>query len=419
MKKCFYFLISIIGILLIESCQKKAINNNEVFNESLAIKKFSGENEFMMYDTRNMILEEMAKILAIRINQSSKLRKFIKQQALKQIDGDYDILLSNIKDSIVDGIKFKYYIDEIISDDIQDIVGSEFTENVVSIMPYVQISVPINIGNWDVQNYSPLVAYRPIGIPSEKFEYVKAFDPNGGLVKLPLDKEPNLPVIVIGISERYGTYINSKKDMIEPDPDGSGGGGSTSDDYCNRDVNIGKFDIISYASFSGKTEKFRYEPWVDGKSEVKIYVSYIYFDQNDNIIPNTVNLTGNSYHEGFINNLTFQDIRLQSVFEPVIDFDKDNYGNKIILSFFEYDYNDNESLKKLAKVAIKIFSPLRGDVTSDYEFEIDVKEEDYLIGAYEINYDDKEFFDSKGKYYNKAFDSKFGYLYDFYFYIKQ
>lgn len=424
MRKISMMLIGTLSAVLFftVSCNKELeIETPTKFDESIAKKAIFKDNPFVEDDPINILFEEMAKSLAKNLKKHPHLRKHIKDEANKKLDGDYDILYARLRGKEFNGKKLNKLLYDEVPETQKHLIGENPADALYDKIPILQISVPINIEEWNTDNYTPLVAYVPSGISSKELEYIRAFDSKGNLFILHKDKVPSEPLIVISKSERYtieDVEGNNKKQMaLPPDPEdgGGGGGGCTPHDYCNRDANPGMTDYVSYASFKDISTKRIYENYWDGDAEILAYYGYIYQDANENI-------TKHDYKSGSYGD--FVDwkggIKLAPVNFRLIDFNKPQNGAKMVVAFIEEDngITDNKILKKIIISIVKII--LKTTTLYEAEFDIGHDSNDWLVGAYEINYDDKEFCNSKGKFYNTPVEhERSAYNGDFYFYVRQ
>ncbi len=80
--------------------------------------------------------------------------------------------------------------------------GNDFLEKLKQAIPNLQVAVPIHCSEWDTKNYIPLVAFLPFDYNEENTESVIAYDAQGNTHILDVNIEPDVPVIVVGRSER-------------------------------------------------------------------------------------------------------------------------------------------------------------------------------------------------------------------------
>lgn len=204
------------SVLFFSSCQEDATINetsSDVMDQASSVANLDNE-EILVPSTATVVdakssgisakkeiaeVEEFAKRLAASLKEE-EMRTFLKDEASKQFDGDYDILVSNVIDTKVG--------DESFDDKIKG--GTENsnarTSNVVDAAtknPKLNISVPVLIEDWDDQKKQPLVAVS-MGAVEGETKFIKAYDSNGKEYLLDAETEPDVPVIVVGNNERMG-----------------------------------------------------------------------------------------------------------------------------------------------------------------------------------------------------------------------
>jgi hypothetical protein len=141
--------------------------------------------------------EEFAKLLASAIN-GKDVRKFLKDEANKKFDGDFDILVSKVLDSKIGKVNFKGLVEQ--SSSLGASKGKEVFEKAIK-NPKLNISVPIQIVKWNESKQQLLVAVA-VGYVDGETKFVKAFDSKGRTYLIDASIEPNVPVIVVGNNER-------------------------------------------------------------------------------------------------------------------------------------------------------------------------------------------------------------------------
>ena len=198
MKKTIYLLALFITILF--SCEKEIINSNnevsEVETEELNIE----------YSYKSELKRDFAIALTSAINDHVELRQFIKDEALKMFDKDYDILYLLVKDEqIVGGKSFK----DILLDNFED--EGKLAE-IESNLPLLTILVPklpensFSASIWDIQNDIPDVAIR-----LETTNHVPIFKSDNTEYILEGGRIPAFPVIVVKENERLVVNNSSNK----------------------------------------------------------------------------------------------------------------------------------------------------------------------------------------------------------------
>ncbi|SFF64248.1 hypothetical protein [Thermoflexibacter ruber] len=173
-------------------------------------------DEGFNYDEINRNLEEFALALAKEM-ANPEIRKLIKTEAMKQFDGDYDILYKNFKNlKMQNGLSVEEHLQQKNSN----------VRTQASKIPKFQISVPVNCEGWDTDNYIPLVVIAPQaqGIIERDIKQLKAFDHKGNVYFIDGQKVPDKPVIVLGRSERTDDNGNLYDGLVNHKPISNGRG---------------------------------------------------------------------------------------------------------------------------------------------------------------------------------------------------
>ncbi len=157
-------------------------------------------------DQRTQFAKTLAKALA-----NEEVRSFIKLEAGKQFDLDYDVLFRLVKDKELSGGRS-------FSATLAGFAESEaqFARTTAS-LPLLTIFVPelkgFSAKNWDVANQIPMVAVVNSGHDEQKATKIIAFDQEGNQHELDSKEEPNVPVIVVKENERLvakGAHNNGR-----------------------------------------------------------------------------------------------------------------------------------------------------------------------------------------------------------------
>jgi len=168
----------------------------------------------------------LARVVSKAANDNSEFRCLLKTKALEQFDGDYDILLRQIKDKSIqtqNGVQtVKLFLTNIyyslgivqsregrpyssIDTSYDEITSTNnIIEYICSIYPLVQISIPKNIDLWNCDSYVPTCVF----IPSDYNEGVtKSFEgfTNNDPISVDAVNPPTNPVIVVSDNERVRT----------------------------------------------------------------------------------------------------------------------------------------------------------------------------------------------------------------------
>ena len=152
--------------------------------------------------------DEFAQILA-RAVVEPEVQEFIKQEALKQFDKDYDVLVHLVKNKPVrDGMSFKEVLME------YDNKG--LLEAVLNQTPLLTIFVPdlskFSPNTWNTKNATiPLVAVRNV---ESKEKLVVVYNQEGDIINHPLNVEPDFPILVIKENERLVVSSTRKQSQV-------------------------------------------------------------------------------------------------------------------------------------------------------------------------------------------------------------
>ncbi|MEO6729508.1 MAG: DUF3103 family protein, partial [Candidatus Dojkabacteria bacterium] len=210
MKKQVFSLITLLIVMTVvyTACRKGDVQlNNDRTLSSEKVSSTTISDNFNVLQ-KNSIMDKIAKQLAVNLKQKD-MRAFVKSEALKQFDGDYDILYRNIKDIVISGKALKSHL---VNNTKDSELSSNDVEELASTMPLLNISVPMNIEKWDTDNYTPMVAVVPADYDDKTAKLVKAYDGDGNIHYLDATKSPDVPVVVVGLNER--TRIKDKKLVV-------------------------------------------------------------------------------------------------------------------------------------------------------------------------------------------------------------
>jgi hypothetical protein len=233
-----------------------------------------------------------AKQLALSLKNNDNLRDFLKEEANKQKDGDYDILIAECMDQEV---KTESMLRSKNTSDITPTFRESINQNekITSVLaeiennyPLLQIAIPnMENASWEsvVSGKDPFyVAFLPDDY--EEGDDVLAYDQNGDEHILDGQNEPETPVIVIGINERITGVAasadrNEYKDMKVYFEDENRTYYSL--EYENSEVNTDNPGLrassasptIWKAAFASQKAMRQYEPWTKGRPEVAVSVA--------------------------------------------------------------------------------------------------------------------------------------------------
>ncbi len=143
------------------SCNKEILLNNKI-NNLKSSNLF--ETEKKEYDIN---LRNIAKSLAKGL-KNNDLRKAIKDEALLEIDGDYDILWRDFKNKKIKTINGEKDFNEFIVENIDE-KGKNNEQKRSNLNKFankykrLQISVPVKCRDWETNSFEPLVTFVPYG----------------------------------------------------------------------------------------------------------------------------------------------------------------------------------------------------------------------------------------------------------------
>lgn len=205
---------AILATLITTSCSEDAKYDNLLIEDPV---EYTDEE-------KNDLICSYAQILATAI-EDNEVKNIIKNEAQQQFDGDYDILTSKLQDKTLsnNGMTLQHRMAEtnvLTRSSEKGFKGDlmELLKEIQTVVPNLQVSVPVHCDDWDTENYTPLVAFKPGYYTDSYPETIKAFDSEGNVHILSRTEEPEFPVIVVSESER-----------IKPD------GTSIFDDECSEE----------------------------------------------------------------------------------------------------------------------------------------------------------------------------------------
>lgn len=218
-KQLFYLTILLLGGLYACSADEEFNNmvetaSNEITNGPI------GENVSKVTAERNF-----AKILSVAATKDSSLRTFLKQEAQKQFDKDYDVFYPYVKDKVIEQGKT-------LRDILVEYSSEEEIGVIESSVPLLTIMIPdlgsfnaFSVNNWDSSQDQIATTYAT-GNDNSVF-----FAEGDSLLSLPTGSLPNFPFLVVKSNERMkvvgGTSSTragnapSHYDFVDPAYDGT------------------------------------------------------------------------------------------------------------------------------------------------------------------------------------------------------
>ena len=206
----YKFLSFVAGISILLSACKKQID----VTPNIQTSGVSIENK-MLFSTA------LAASLENRL-----VRKFLKEEALKMFDKDYDVLYHLIKDKKLDnGERFSDVLAS-YADKKEDFLERMEQESLLTI--FIPTLEEFDAVSWDINNEIPIVAIRDR--KSKNTNSLPAVKMNGDTIGLSYRTKPKFPVIVVKDNERMilkdansknSNSINTSNLFIKNTPNGS------------------------------------------------------------------------------------------------------------------------------------------------------------------------------------------------------
>ncbi len=159
--------------------------------------------------------QNLAQAVSRTLAASGDFRRIIRHEAMKQVDGDYDVLLGHIVDKRMS--EYNPVLKKSVSDTrIGDLLESNLkpgrtimlksTSSVIDDMlkanPDLQVSIPVHCEDWDPETFTPNVAVVGSDYRDGKTKTVKAYTPDGTVIDISAIEEPTEPVVVVSLNER-------------------------------------------------------------------------------------------------------------------------------------------------------------------------------------------------------------------------
>jgi len=214
----------------------------------------SVENISLQYsENSNLELKKkFAQALALSFAENPEIRNIVRNEALRKIDYDYDVLYLLIKDKTISSGG------ETIANVLSKYMSADDLEAIESQIPTLTIFVPTLPGNifsaelWNTKNQAPSVGIRELGMND-----VIMYDSLGknGIIK----STPQFPIVVVKENERIvseridsnsSTRISNRTNLAFVDDVYNNIGLYTRSDNDNRRPNSDRRDTISNPSGS-------------------------------------------------------------------------------------------------------------------------------------------------------------------------
>lgn len=311
------------------------------------------------------------------------VRAFIKSEALKKFDGDFDILYNTVKNKHFAGSTLNERMNQ------SDSNGADDVNELAASVPLLNIAVPVNINEWDIENFTPLVAVVPSSFDEKTTKLVKAYDSKGKIHWLDAKQAPDFPVVVVGLNERVEVDKNGNLIQLNNYPDysttkvipiddggysGGGSGGGTGGGTTNCRVD-GREEYLTGMWFSKVSY---YEAWVRGAPEVRLIVK-----------SPLLNFSSSPNDQTGISDGTFKPSKRSDVDKKtwilnnhLTHWDKAGFGHTLGFYFYEIDEGGTGQ-----KVNLSLSYKLPGGGTATAKTDILIGSKDDNIGIKPVHFD--------------------------------
>ncbi len=174
-------------------------------------------------------MNDFSKAISLAVRKNAPLRGLLKSKAELQLDGDYDVLMkliANTKVSVEDQevatragsseLSVAELLDQYYPSNVTKSSSTTILEELQNEFPLLQVSVPVHSEDWDPETFTPVVGFIPSDFSDSTASVIPGYDPEDNFVWIDAVNEPDEPVIIVGLSERYdenGEVINNQDDL--------------------------------------------------------------------------------------------------------------------------------------------------------------------------------------------------------------
>jgi len=358
MKKVYLCIFSLLCVF-ISSCsdENDLIDQKSIITQN-ANNAFQSKSEYYSH--------EFFQIARECINDVS-FREFIKKESLLEFDGDYDILFATALNKEVpsssllkssSNVLFKDYFLSKTTLKTRSSENSSLIDSILYYCPKLQISLPElfdgSTSQWDPINGQVLICELPTDYDDQKIQTIKAWDIKGNEYTLSTGEIPNIPVIVIGKSERIeisndgvqnfnsklpfykGQYYNYRfADFESVTPETVKSAATLrSIAACDRETYSG-YDILYKGKFVSIDAYRQVEGWPQGRPEFHVTISYSE-KVGTTVTPKTLKKIIS--RDGWVNNyVLFSKLATKTMNIPTINWNKDVHGLYMSYNWIEFD----------------------------------------------------------------------------------
>lgn len=236
----------------------------------------------------------------------TEVRTFIKSEAMKQFDGDYNFLIH-------DALEHRFEDGSTFADKLSTgFDNKEAFVNYIKANRRLQIAVPVHCETWNSEVYVPAVTFIDDSYDEQTTEYILAYNQDGTPTALDARNEPDVPVIVISLNERTDEIGHLINDTQEDE--------NTALDLRMR-YNGGNERItrIQIPSLRGV------ESWLRGGPEIRLTVRDAANNFDTDLFEGSWNRSRGDATDGFNTNVS------------VTSWDTSTYGDALTYAWYEED----------------------------------------------------------------------------------
>jgi hypothetical protein len=181
-------------------------------------KDIAQEDEKVASLTEDQIdqnIKSLSEVVANAVYNNNELVKEIEKEISYRFDYDNDALITTFLGRKIAGEKFE----DILSNSSNGKYSSKDIKKMILESGYLQFTFPQNYKSLNYESELPLVVPVYSFINEEDTEFLESYDKDGNTVKLSAKEMPNVPVIVVGRSERVdedGYMLVSERSVVLP-----------------------------------------------------------------------------------------------------------------------------------------------------------------------------------------------------------
>lgn len=242
--KNLLLLLWIAVLLVTSSCRKESIVDFSTNNSMDA-----GQDTLLLSSNSamNIALYSIAQELAVLIKQEP-IRILLKNEIGKQFDGDYEVLLKDLKEKVTtEGKSFQSYFND---------RNQQAVDNLLKQIPNLQLSIPVNYESWNEKSFVIPVTYVPVCEDPERLTSVEVYYSDGKKQSFSLIEKPSIPILVIGYCERVDANGELQSNLI-----------SNTASSTNKTAETTKYAYLKRIRLDNLSE-----PWISGAAELYLSV---------------------------------------------------------------------------------------------------------------------------------------------------